>query len=120
MDLDQFSNLQLPEGFRLLGVELVDLPMLDAIGRPALARAVIENGTIAIYLARDQTPTEMSVSIYHEVMEAMTVAVVSPPPAVCDLNEAGFERAAIDAHRRCGLANAASVLTFLRDFGFTD
>ena len=120
MDLDQFSNLQLPEGFRLLGVEFVDLPMLDAIGRPALARAVIENGTIAIYLAREQTPTERSVSIYHEVLEAMTVAVISPPPAVSDLNEAGFERAAMDAHRRYGLANAASVLIFLRDFGFTN
>jgi len=54
------------------------------------------------------------------VLEAMTVAVFSPPPAVCDLNEAGFEQAAMDAHRRYGLANAASVLTFLRDFGFTD
>lgn len=56
----------------------------------------------------------------HEVLEAMTVGVLSPPAEVCDLNEAGFEQAAKDAHRRHGLANAASVLQFLREFGFTN
>lgn len=120
MDFEQFSDLQLPQGFLLLGVEVAEAPMLDAIGRPALARAVIENGTISIYLTADQTPDEMSVSIYHEVLEAMTVGVFSPPAEVCDLNEAGFEQAAKDAHRRHGLANAASVLIFLREFGFTN
>ena len=94
--------------------------MMDAIGRPALARAVVENGTISIYLTADQTPDDMSVSVYHEVLEAMTVAVLSPPTQVCELNEAGFEQAAKDAHRRHGLANPASVLTFLREFGFTN
>ena len=120
MDLEQFSDLKLPHGFRLLGVEVADTPMLDAIGRPALARAVIESGTISIYLTVDQTPDEVSVSIYHEVLEAMTVGVPSPPAEVCDLNEAGFEQAAKDANRRHGLANAASVLIFLREFGFTN
>ena len=120
MDFEQFSDLLLPQGICLLGVEVAEAPMLDAIGRPALARAVIENGTIAIYLAADQAPAEMSVSTYHERLEAMTVGVASPPLAVCDLNEAGFERAAQDAHLRYGLANAASVLIFLHEFGFTD
>ena len=120
MDLEQFNDLQLPQGFRLLGVEIAEAPMLDAIGRPALARAVIENSTISIYLAVDQSPAEISVSIYHEVLEAMTVGVQSPPAEVCDLNEAGLEQAAREAYRRHGLANPASVLTFLREFGFTN
>lgn len=120
MDLEQFIDLKLPQGFRLLGVEEAEAPMLDAIGRPALARAVIENGTIAIYLSADQKPDEMSVSIYHEILEAMTVGVLSPPGEVCDLNEAGFEQAAREAHQRHGLANSTSVLKFLREFGFTN
>lgn len=40
--------------------------------------------------------------------------------AVSDLNEAGFEQAATGAHRQHGLANPASVLKFLHEFGFTD
>ena len=94
--------------------------MRDAIGRPALAKAVVEGHAISIELAADQAADELSVSIYHELLEAMTVAVPSPPPAVCDLNEAGFERAAQDAHHCHGLANPRSMLAFLSDFGFTE
>jgi hypothetical protein len=94
--------------------------MRDAIGRPALARAVIEGHTVSIEIASAQTPDELSVSIYHKLLEAMTVGVQSPPRAVRDLNESGFEQAAQDAHRLHGLANPRNVLTFLSDFGFTD
>lgn len=120
MDVTQFSDLQLPQGFVLHSIELARAPMRDAIGRPALAKAIIESHAISIELAADQAADELSVSIYHELLEAMTVGVASPPPAVCDLNEAGFERAAQDAHRRHGLANPRSVLAFLHEFGFTE
>jgi hypothetical protein len=120
MNLTPFKSLRLPNGFTLLKIELVASPMCDAIGRPALAKAVIEGDTISIDLVADQTSDELSVSIYHELLEAMTVGVPSPPQAVCDLNEAGFEKAAQDAHRRHGLANPHNVLSFLHEFGFTE
>ncbi|MGA0111150.1 MAG: hypothetical protein ACO3PN_03490 [Chthoniobacterales bacterium] len=120
MDLARFKNLKLPQGFILLGIQLVTDPMRDAIGRPALARAVIEGNTVSIELAAAQTPDELSVSIYHELLEAMSVGVQSAPRAVWDLNEAGFEQAAQDAHRFHGLANPRNVLTFLSEFGFTE
>jgi hypothetical protein len=120
LNLAEFRDLKLPQGFTLLGVELVDDPMRDAIGRPALARAVIEGHTLSIEIAAAQTPDELSVSIYHELLEAMTVGVQSPPRAVWNLNEAGFEQAAQDAHRLHGLANPRNVLIFLSDYGFTD
>ena len=85
-----------------------------------MARAVIERDTISIDLVADQTSDELSVSIYHELLEALTVGVPSPPQAVCDLNEAGFEKAAKDAHRQRGLANPDNVLNFLHEFGFTE
>ncbi len=94
--------------------------MRDAVGRPALARAVIEGRTISIEIATAQAPEELSVSIYHELLEAMTVGVQSPPRAVWDLNEAGFEQVAQGAHRLHGLANSRSVIIFLSEFGFTD
>ena len=56
--------------------------MRDAIGRPALARAVIEGRTISIEIATAQAPEELSVSIYHELLEAMTVG--SSPRRVRD------------------------------------
>jgi len=120
MDLAQFNGLQLPQDFVLLGVKFVEAPMCDAIVRPALAKAVIEGNTISMDLAYNQSPEELSVSLYHELREAMTVGVVSPPRMVCDLNEAGFEQAAKDSHREHGLASARSVLMFLREFGFTE
>ena len=110
MNLAAFRGLQLPNGFTLLKIELVAPPMSDAIGRPALARAVVEGDTVSIDLVADQTSDELSVSIYHELLEALTVGVPSPPQAVCDLNEAGFEKAAQDAHHRHGLANPHNVL----------
>jgi hypothetical protein len=120
MDLESFAYLQLPGGFILRGIEIEDAPMLDAIGRPALAKAVIEDQTISISLAAKQAPHEMSVSVYHELLEAMTVGHAHPPDAVSDSNEAGFEAAAIEAHRRHGLANPASVITFLHEYGFPE
>ena len=120
MNLAAFRGLQLPNGFTLLKIELVASPMSDAIGRPALAKAVIEGETISIDLLADQTSDQLSVSIYHELLEAMTVGVPSPPQSVCALNEAGFEKAAQDAHRRHGLANPHNVLNFLHEFGFTE
>ena len=118
VDLNSFRDLLLPQGFRLLRIELVADPMLDAIGRPALAKATIENRTIAIQLAAGQTSEEMSVSIYHEVLEAMTIGVPFPPSAVRDFTEAAFEQAAKRAHRQHGLASKASVITFLYEHGF--
>ncbi len=120
MDFTEFKSLILPSGFVLLGIEFEDGPMLDAIGRSALAKAVIEDGTISIHLAVGQSPDELSISIYHEVLEALTVGAANPPSAVGGLNEAGFEQAATEAHRRHGLANPARVLKFLHEFGFTD
>ncbi len=120
MDLESFKSLRLPGGVILLGIELEEAPMVDAIGRPALAKAVIEGNTVAVALAAGQAPAEMSISIYHELLEALTVALAAPPASVCDFNEAGFEDAAREAHRRFGLASPSTVLTFLHDFGFTD
>lgn len=61
---------------------------------------------------------ELSVSIYHEVLEAATVASTDPPAAVRTFNEGHFERAAIDAHQQFGHASPESVDRMLQWYGF--
>jgi hypothetical protein len=41
---------------------------------------------------------ELSITLYHEILEAASVASLHPPDRVMDFNEAAFERAAQSAH----------------------
>jgi hypothetical protein len=116
--LDAFRGLPLPGGFVLTGIALVEGRMLDPIGRPALARTTIQGRELSIALDAAQSADELSISIYHELLEGLTVAFPQPPLSVLELTEAGFERAAHEAHARFGVATPASVLAFLASFGF--
>jgi subtilisin-like proprotein convertase family protein len=64
--------------------------------------------------------TEVSISIYHEILEAVTVAHDSPPESLSILNEAGFEQAAQDAHQKYGFATPSSVIEFLKNYEFNE
>lgn len=87
-------------------VVLASGPMTDALGRVALARTTITGSNLEIELAGTSAEAaEFSISLYHEVLEAAAVAALHPPPAVCELNEAGFEAAALDCHQRLGPAS---------------
>jgi hypothetical protein len=61
---------------------------------------------------------ETSVSIYHEILEAMAVASPAPPAAVLDFNEGDFEKAAYDAHTRFGPVAPETLNTMLQFYGF--
>ncbi len=119
MNLDAFQNLPLHGGFLLLRVSITDKPMVDAMGRLALATTHIVGATMKIDLGCSAPDTdEISISLYHEVLEAATVASPSPPPSVWELNEAGFEAAACDHHRRLGMASPGTLNQMLEEFGF--
>lgn len=119
MNLDDFTQLPLRGGFLLLRVIMTTEPMVDAMGRLALARTVIIGSTVEIELgASNPDPVEISVSLYHEVLEAAAMGASNPPASVCELNEAGFEAAARDCHHRLGMASPASLNQMLEEFGF--
>ncbi len=119
MSLEAFEYQPLRGGFLLIKIVINGEPMHDAIGRPALARTTIVGSNITIELAASaSSPDGVSISIYHEVLEAATVAATNPPPDVCELNEAGFESAAINAHTIYGPATPASLNRMLEFFGF--
>jgi hypothetical protein len=119
MDLSEFQNLPLRGGFLLLRLSWSDGPIVDAMGRSAVARTTIIGSNLDIELgALNHDPDQLSISIYHEVLEAAAVAALHAPGKVCELNEAGFEAAALDCHRRIGRASAAGVNQMLAEYGF--
>jgi hypothetical protein len=64
--------------------------------------------------------SELSISLYHEVLEAATVAAENPPESVVEFNEGDFEAAARSAHRRYGIASPRTLNEMLENFGFKD
>lgn len=56
-------------------------------------------------------------SLYHEVLEAATVAAENPPESVMDFNEGDFEESARSAHARYGMASPRSVNEMFENFG---
>lgn len=61
---------------------------------------------------------ELSVTIYHEVLEAVTVATDNPPPAVRQFNEGDFERAAYEADNQLGKVSRENLDRMLQLYGF--
>ena len=61
---------------------------------------------------------ELSVTLYHEILEAATVASDHPPASVVDLNEAGFERTARQMHLELGSASPQNLNLTLQIDGF--
>ena len=118
LDLAPFQNLTLRGGFRLAEVQLTAQPLLDPIARAATAQTVIRGSTFHIFLRADLDEQELSISLYHEVLEAATVAADAPPSTVLDFNERSFEQAAQSPHQRLGIASPTTLNQFLAEFGF--
>ena len=89
LELDVFADLPLRGGLRLKEVRRASAPLVDAIGRPAVARTLIIGKVLEVELQPDLSDEETSVSLYHEVLEGATLAVLRPPAATIDLNESG-------------------------------
>jgi hypothetical protein len=117
-DLSAFRALPLPGGFVLDSIKAVPGPLIDPIGRAALAKTTIQGTRITIVFDREQSVDEQSISIYHEVIEGLTVGLPAPPLSVTDFCEGDFEREARAAFQRFGVATPATVLAFLATFDF--
>jgi hypothetical protein len=118
LDLVTLQNLLLRGGFVVAEVRLASQFLLDPLGRPAAAQTIIRGTRLHIFLRDDLDEAELSVSLYHEVLEAVTVAAEHPPDAVIEFNEGDFEHAAQSAHARLGIASPRTLNQMLADFGF--
>lgn len=115
---ESFANVRLNGGFTLARVHFTHQPMTDPVGREALAQTTIIGTTFRILARAGMSQEELSVTLYHEVLEATTVASANPPLAVLEFNEGDFEREARAAHSRLGEASPETLNRMLQSFGF--
>jgi hypothetical protein len=118
IDIRQFKNLRLHGGFIVKDIELTNAPIVDAIGREAIAQTSAIAREFRLRIRAGLSEAELSVTLYHEILEAASVAIASSPANVMDFNEADFERAAREAHERWGNASPANLNLLLQFHGF--
>jgi hypothetical protein len=118
IDIRQFKNLRLHGGFIIKDIGLTDEPIVDAIGREAVAQTSGIAREFRLLIRAGLSEPELSITLYHEILEASSVAIASPPATVMDFNEADFERAAREAHERWGNASPANLNLLLQFHGF--
>ena len=115
-----FQGLRLRGGFTIVRLEFVIEPLVDAIGRSALAKTQIVGHEFHLMVLSGISDKENSVTLYHEILEAMTVVSSKAPQSVQDFNEGDFERAAYEAHERYGPASPESMDRMLQFYGFRE
>jgi hypothetical protein len=118
IEIEQFKNLRLHGGFVIRDIELTDNPIVDAIGREAIAQTSAIVHDFRLLIRSGLSEEELSITLYHEILEAASVSVNNPPVSVIDFNEADFESAANDAHKRWGNASPANLNLLLQFHGF--
>ena len=118
IDINQFKHLRLHGGFIITNIGLTDGPIVDAIGREAIAQTSAVARQFRLLVHSGLSEKELSITLYHEILEAASVAIANPPVGVMDFNEADFERAARDAHERWGNASPANLNLLLQFHGF--
>jgi len=118
IDPAAFNNHRLPSGFVVAAVEFTREPIVDALGREALAQTRVTGHEFHLLIRHGLNEEELSVTLYHEILEAATVASWQPPSNLMEFNEGDFERAAKAAQARWGLASPENLNRLLQFHGF--
>ena len=118
MDVTRLVGLKLRGGFRIAAIEVSTEPLTDAIGRDAVAQTTISGRDFRILIRPGLDESEISLTLYHEVLEAAAVGADECPRQVIEFNEGDFERAAQAAHQRLGPASASNLNRMLEEYGF--
>jgi hypothetical protein len=93
---------------------------VDALGREAIAQTRIVGREFVLLIRAGLSEEELSVTLYHEILEAAAVGSLNPPNDVMEFNEAAFERAAREAHARWGNASPTNLNLLLQIHGFRE
>jgi len=76
-----FTGVRLHGGYTIASMLITTVPILDPLGRRAVAQTRINGREFHMIILYSPDDKELSVSIYHEVLEAMTVPRQILPPA---------------------------------------
>jgi hypothetical protein len=120
IDPAQFESFRLVGGFIIVRIELNAASLTDALSREAFARTWITGKRLEITIQPGLTEKELSVTLYHEVLEAVAVASDDPPESILEFNEADFDSAAYSAHESFGSATPARLNAMLQSYGFRE
>jgi hypothetical protein len=120
IDPASFENLRLRGGFVIVRVEFINAPMVDALEREAIAQTRIVGRNFYLLIRAGLNERELSVSLYHEILEATAVASLHPPDTVMEFNEGDFERAAQATHAEWGNASPENLNRMLQSYGFRE
>src|SRR5580765_8557093 len=99
-----FKSVPLPGGFLIADLPFTETPLLDALGREAVAQTRIVGREFRLLIKAGLSHRELSITLYHEILEAASVSSWPPPNSVMEFNEGDFEQAAQTAHERWGNA----------------
>jgi hypothetical protein len=120
INVESFLRQRLEGGFVIVEIDLTHQPLEDPLGREAVAQTRIIGREFRLAVRAGLSDEELSVTLYHEILEGATVASSHPPETVCDLNEAGFEAAASQAHKAWGEASVENLNRMLQFYGFSE
>jgi hypothetical protein len=118
INTDSFLNQRLAGVFSIAAIELTHEPLVDALGREAAAQTRILGRELRLVIRSGLPDVELSITLYHEILEAVTVATSQPPESVLDVNEGGFEAAARRAHQTWGEVSVEKLNRMLHFYGF--
>ena len=118
IDLSALQNLRLRGDFTIVRLELTNEPIADAIGREARARTRIVGRGFDLLIRAGLSQLELSVTLYHEILEAAKAAIENPPAAIRQLNEGDFDRAAYQSHEQFGEVSPQNLDRMLQLYGF--
>ncbi len=116
--MESFKNLTLHGGFQIVGIEFTSDPMVDALEREAIAKTRIVGLKFDLLIRAALSQEELSITLYHEILEAVTVASFDPPDSVIEFNEGDFERVAHEMQAKLGEASPQNLNRMLQSFGF--
>ena len=120
IDPSSFKNVRLQGGFVIADLQFSDVPMLDALEREAVAQTRIIGREFRLLIQAGLSDRELSISLYHEILEAATVGSWPPPESVLEFNEGDFEQAAQAAHEKWGDATPENLNRMLQSYGFLE
>jgi hypothetical protein len=118
-----FNNVVLRGGYRINSLQLTDKPIIGPGGLQKLGSTGTNLGTGAmdILISSNQSNRQISITIYHEVLEAaLYQAGPKAPPAVSHLvdNETGIDALARSFYNQLGIASVENLNKMLESLGF--
>ena len=120
IDAATFRNPRLRGGFVIVEIAFSAEALVDALGREAIARTGIVGKRFDVLLRPGLDDRELSVTLYHEILEAAAVTSADPPASVMNFNEADFERAGYAMPAELGAASPENLNRMLQLHGFRE